>query len=85
MRRLLLKTVMILVMAAVVGLPNGVVMVRDGSEVDGGGMVTVGYVDEGEVVVERERGHEWEIETVDYIGDIEKVSHRDTSLVLDTF
>ena len=67
MRMALLKMVMILIMVAVVGLPNGVVVVRDGSEVDRKERGTVGYVDDGEVM-EGERGHDWEIETVDYTG-----------------
>ena len=67
MRRSLLKTVMLLVMVAVVGLPNGVVVIRDGSWVNERERGTVGYVGEREVV-EEERGHEWEIDTVDSTG-----------------
>jgi len=68
-RRALTVFMTILITVAVIGLPNGMVVIRDGSWVDGKVQGTVGYVDDG-VVVEGKRGHEWEIETVDSSGDI---------------
>lgn len=79
MRRVLLKIVIILITAAVVGLPNGVVMIQDGSESDGSECSSVGYVDDGEVM-EGERDNDWLIETVDSVGEIGGY----TSLALDS-
>ena len=70
MRRVLSRIIIILITVAVVGLPNGVIVVRDGSGVDGKERGAVGYVDDREVV-EGERGHDWLIETVDSVGEID--------------
>ena len=84
MRRALLRTVMVLIMVAVVGLPNGVVVLQDGSEADGRERSSVGYVGEQELVGEGERGHDWLIETVDSVGEVKVLSNRDTSLTIDS-